>query len=257
MKSEDEEFCKSKFDEFVRRVSGPSLIQWDDVAQQDEPPDYFLYIDGTKYAVEVTILMEKLEVGNLQLPQVAVVASLWRLVDEVEATARRSGFLKGAYVVTFSRPIANFNEVRKQLFDDLLSYVKATQHVSTAPEKIVFKQGIQKCAIRKFQSQKSYIGKMGPSGGKWEGEAAEEICTLLEDRINDKHHKLRNITYPKILLLYDAYRFAGPEMFKSCLSKFVHLNSFYTVFIVPSNEDGWILHSENSNWRSSIPKKAA
>jgi hypothetical protein len=248
MKSKNEEFCKSKFDEFIKTVSKSASIHWEDVAQKDEPPDYCLYLNGTRYAVEVTIMMEKLEVGNLKLPKIAVVASLQQLVDEVEATARRNRYLNGAYVVSFSRPLANFSRIRGQIFDDLLAYVKTTQNVSAAPEQVVFKQGVRKCTIQKFDDQKSYIGRAGPSGGKWEGEIAEEICTLLEERVNVKCHKLGKITDPKILLLYDAYHFASPEMYESCLSKLVHLQSFHTVFIVWSDGPGWVLHSENSNW---------
>jgi len=248
MKSDNEKFCKLKFNEFVKGSSKFNAIRWEDVAQKDEPPDYFLYLNDTKYAVEVTILMEKTEVGNLKLPQIAIVASLWGLVDKVEATAKELDYLNGAYLVSFSRPLANFKRIREQLFNDLLAYVKATKNVSTASEQIIFKRGTQKCTIRKMHDQKSYIGKAGPSGGKWEGEVAEEICTLLEERINSKFHKLRKITEPKILLLYDAYHFASPEMYKSCLNSLAALHSFHTVFIVESNEAGWLLHSENSNW---------
>jgi len=248
MKSKTEEFCKSKFDEFIRAISESTSIRWEGVAQRDEPPDYHLYLNGTKYAVEVTTLMEKIEVGNLELSQTAIIASLWQLVDEVEATARRDNFLNGAYVVSFSRPLANFSKIRGQLFGDLLAYVKTTQNLSTAPEQIVFKQGIQKCTIQKLHDQKSYIGKAGPSGGKWEGEIAEEICTLLEERVNAKHHKLRKISDPKILLLYDAYHFASRAMYESCQSRLTHVRCFHSIFVAGSNESGWILHSQNSDW---------
>ena len=211
MKSKTEELCRSKFDEFMRAISESSSIRWQGVAQRDEPPDYYLYLNGAKYAVEVTSLMEKSEVGNLELPQIAVVASLWQLVDEVETTARRNDFLNGAYVVSFSGPLADFRKIRGRLFDNLLTYVKATRNLSTAPEQVVFQQGIQACTIQKHHDQKSYIGKVPPSRVKWEAEIAEEICALLEERVNAKHHKLREISDPKILLLYDAYHFAVPQ----------------------------------------------
>lgn len=250
MKSENEEFCRSKFDEFIRENSSIASIRWEDVAQRDEPPDYYLSLDGIKYAVEVTILMDKLKVGNLKLSPLAVIASLWSLVDEVEATAKRNHYLNGAYAVSFSRPIVDFSSIRDQLFDDLLAYVKATQNVSTAPEHFVLEQGAQKCAIQKLHDQKGYIGKVGPSGGKWEVEVAEEICTLLEERVSDKRHKLSKIIEPKVLLLYDAYHFANPEMYRSCLDSLAQLRFFNTIFVVPSNQAGWVLYSENSHWLS-------
>jgi len=248
MKSRDEELCRSRFDEFIRAFLKYKSIVWEEVAQRNEPPDYYLHLDGTGFAVEVTILMEQLEVGKLWLPQVAVLSSLWRLVDEVEATAIEKKCLNGAYLVVFSRPIANFRQVREQLFTDLLKYVQTTQNVTAAPESTILKHGRQKCTIRKLHNNKNYIAKAGPSGGKWEGEAAREICLLLENRISDKYHKLRNISKPKILLLYDSYHFANSEMFADCLLAVKHLEFFHTVFIVSSSKPGWILHSTEQDW---------
>lgn len=34
---------------------------------------------------------------------------------------------------------------------------------------------------------------------------------MLEESINDKYQKLKRISNPKILLLFDAYGFAGPK----------------------------------------------
>lgn len=248
MKSENEEFCKSKFDDFIRAKLRYSSIHWDDVAQTDEPPDYFLHLDGIKYAVEVTLLMEKTEAGNLQLPNIAITASLWQLVDEVETNARNDNCLHGAYLVSFSQPVTNFRNIRNQLFSDLLNYVTETQFVRTAPERVIFEHGYQRCTIRKLHDQKNYIGRAGPSGGKWEGEVRDEICDLLEERINSKRQKLSRVAEPKILLLYDAYHFANSEMYKDCVSRVPYLASFHTVFVVQSDSEGFILNSLNTNW---------
>jgi len=89
VKKKSEEFCKSKFDEFLKAVSKSASIQWEDVAQKDEPPDYYLCLNKAKYAVEITSLVEKKEVGDLKLSSFAITSSLWRIVDEVEKTAKR------------------------------------------------------------------------------------------------------------------------------------------------------------------------
>lgn len=248
MKSKTEEFCKSKFDEFIRAIQSASTC-WQD---GDEPPDYYLYLSGTKYAVEITTLMGKSKVGNLELPEIAIIASLEQLVNNVEESARRDGFLNGAYVVSFLRPLSDFGKIRGQLSDDLLAYVRKTRDLSAAPEQVVFEQGIQKCTIQKLHNRNSnsYIGMVGPIGGKWEGEIAEEICLLLEERINDKYHKLRKISDLKILLLYDAYHLASRAMYELCKSRMVCLHSFHAIFVVEVNGPGWILHSENTDWLS-------
>jgi hypothetical protein len=248
VKSENEEFCKLKFDDFIRASSKNYSIVWEDVAQKDEPPDYFLYLDGNKYAVEATILVEKAEVGNLQLPSIEITASLWQITDDVEASAKNITCLNGAYIVSFSQPIANLKSVRDELFSKLLAYVKETQYLSTAPERIVFEHGSQICRIKKLHDEKDYIGQIGPSGSKWEGEAQNEVCKLLTERINSKNHKLSKIKEPKILLLYDAYHFANVAMYKNCIPNIPELASFHTVFVVQVNSVGFLLCSLNTSW---------
>ncbi|NOZ30109.1 MAG: hypothetical protein GXP39_18920 [Chloroflexi bacterium] len=249
MKSKSEKICKLKFDEFVRERSSCKSILWECVAHKHEPPDYFLHLDDTKYAVEVTTLVGKTKIGPLKLSQIGIIASLWQIVDEVEVNARSGNFLHGAYLVSFSQPITNLRDIQDQLSRDLLAYVKTTQSMSAAPEQVVFESAGQKCTIRKLHDQKSYIGKAGPGREKWEDEIVEEVCSLLEERICSKHHKLSRITDPKILLLYDAYHFANMEIYKRCAYKISSLLTlFHTVFIVQSNRDSFTLSSINTDW---------
>ena len=121
MKSDTEELCRLRFDEFLQASLEFGSIAWVDVNQQDEPPDYFLHLDETTYAVEVTTLMGQVEVGKLKLPEIEVVASLWRLVEKVETTAKENDCLNGAYVVSFSRPIDDFKRIQERIYDSLLA----------------------------------------------------------------------------------------------------------------------------------------
>ena len=63
MKSKSEELCKSCFDKYLREQLPDSNVVWEDVEQRYEPPDFYLTIDNAKYAVEVTILILKADVG--------------------------------------------------------------------------------------------------------------------------------------------------------------------------------------------------
>ena len=248
MKSETEEFCKSKFDAFLIKLFASSKVVWQDVAQKDEPPDYYLYLDKSKFAVEVTTLMEKVEVGTATLPEVAIIDSLWRFVDEVELIARNKRCLQGTYIVSFSQPIDDFGIVRDRIQDDLLDYIQATRFFRIIDAEAVFKQGRQQCAIQKLHNESDKITKAGPARSKWEGEAATDICHLLEERLTDKNYKLRNIVYPRILLLYDSYRFAASQMYKDCIPQLSSLASFHTVFVVQGDERSFVLYSQDSGW---------
>jgi hypothetical protein len=114
MKSESEEFCKHSFDNYLRKIIPSSNLTWDEVKKEDEPPDFYLSVNGTIYAVEVTILMQKVNVGTKNpLPASHIRDLLERFVtDEVEVVARNSGYLQGAYLVEFSKPITNFADVK-------------------------------------------------------------------------------------------------------------------------------------------------
>ena len=245
MKSANEEFCKSKFDDFLKKTSVSASIVWQD---GDEPPDYYLSLDDARYAVEVTILMEKLAVGASTMPRIAVIASLWDFVDEVEQIARERNLLHGTYIVRFSKPIENFHSMKENIRTALLYYIESTQDLDKAPSQIVLKRGRQSCVIEKLHSQSDRIHKTGPNNAKGEGEVATEICYLLEEKLAKKRYKLRNVTLPQIVLLYDSYHFADPEMYKHCGSKLSPLASFHTVFVVQSNSEGFILHSQNPGW---------
>lgn len=244
MKSKIEEYCKSEFQDYLESTTQVTQIKW----EEDEPPDYYLYMDGKKYAVEVSTLVQRFRIGELTLSRIGVVASLWDLVDEVERTAEKEATLNGTYVVRFSRPITDFGTVRDQLFQQLLSYMRRTRQHASARERVVFEQGKQRCTIEKLHNQRSHVGKIGPSDAKWEVEITEEVCSLLQERIDTKHDKLRDISDPKVLLLYDAYQLATPKAYQSCLDDLTHLDEFHTVFIAGEGRPRWVLHSKNSGW---------
>ena len=227
--------------------------EWCEVRQQDEPPDYYLAVDGTEYAVEVSTLMETLSVGALSLPHAAIVKSLWTFVDEVQAHAERAALLRGTYVVGFLEPIDGFAAVKDEIRSALLAYLKDTQALRTAPERTVFDRGAQRCSIQKIHNLANKIEKAGPMTVKWEGGAAPEICTILEERLADKKHKLRAIAKPKILLLLDWYHFAHAKMFLECVPRLPCLSCFHTVFVIRSESGNFVLHSENSGWRQGEP----
>lgn len=248
MKSEIEELCRSAFLSFLDSSLSNQDVEWKDVDHKEEPPDYYLWLDNIQYAIEVTTLMEQIDIGKHKFPAITIVASLWRIVDSVEAVAKSNKTLRGAYSVHFTRPIENLNRFRKQIYQNLLVYVENTQLTGSMPEQLIFERGRQKVTIQKINNQKSYIGKIGPTGGKWEVEVAEEICALLEERINTKEKKLRDIQFPKVLLLYDAYHFADLSMFRACLSKIINLSYFHTLFLVQKDLPGIALYSENPEW---------
>jgi hypothetical protein len=90
----------------------------------------------------------------------------------------------------------------------------------------------------------------GPVWVKWEGDAAKDIRDLLNESLNAKAEKLKDITEPKILLLLDRYRLADRQMYEECVAHLSSLSHFHTVFVVRSRKDAFILHTQNPGWLS-------
>jgi hypothetical protein len=250
MKSASEEFCKVSFDTYLQKVISASNRLWRDVEQKAEPPDYYLTLNDTLFAVEVTILIEKVDIGGKKHLPVGIIRDLLAkfVRDEVETVARDKGYLRGTYVVIFSKPISNFADVQYQIQAELLSFISATQTTDKAPAKVIYKNGRQRCSIEKLNSQEDKVVMGGPVLSRWQVEALATAKELLDNRLEEKKHRLRNIGNPKILLLHDKYPFADRETYKTCISELQSLQFFHTIFVVGSDHEGEILYSQELSW---------
>jgi hypothetical protein len=247
MKSESEEFCKVSFDTHLRKIIPTSNLLWTEVAQKAEPPDYYLSVNDKKYAVEVTILIQKMGVGAKNHLPVGIIRDLLDkfVKEEVELVAREGGYLRGAYLVSFSKPITNFSEVKGQMKTQLLSYISETLTVSKASPKVIYKNSKEECKIEKLHSKDDKVVMGGPFILKWEGEVLAEAEQILNERLEEKKYRLRNICLSKILLLHDKYLFANRETYKACISEAPYIHSFHTVFVTGSLVEGEILFSHD------------
>jgi hypothetical protein len=250
MKSESEEFCKSSFEQYLKETTPASTIFWKEVDQKDEPPEYYLCLNGTKYAVEVTILIQKVDVEARKHLPVAIVRDLFAkfVANEIELVARNGNFLQGSYLVYFSKPIVNFARVKGIIKSEVLSYISATQAVSKAPAKIVYERARQKCVIEKLHSEENQVVMGGPVISRWKSDALVEVGQLLNDRLEEKEYKLRNINHPKILLLHNKYYFDVLGTYKPCISTLPSLQSFHAVFSVESPNVVQLLYSQRPDW---------
>jgi hypothetical protein len=256
MKRVDEEFCKAQFDDFIKQFFAPSQVTWEEVARQNEPPDYYLLLNSTKYAVEVTTLIELVSVGeSSSLPHDVISRFFQEFADEVEDIAGAEGYLQGNYLISFSTPIDDFATVRDGIQAKLLEYIRNTSGLERTSLEMVFERAVpqqrpQQCGIQKVGSKPYRVVVGGPAWFKWEGEAAKDICDLLNESLDTKADKLKDIAEPKILLLLDRYRLADRQMYEKCVAQLSSLVHFHTVFIVLGHNEGFTLHTQNRDWLS-------
>ena len=244
-KRESEETCRRSFDAYLASKLDPMDVSWLD---GDEPPDYYLVVEGVKYAVEVTTIMEMVSVGSTEFPIASIVHSLWRLVREVEEEASSEGTLSGTYAVSFLWPITDFAQLRASIREGLLNHVRCTQADDSAPPAVIFEQQGQRCTIQKFHNLSSKIGIAGPMTVGWEVEIQQEACRLLQGVIANKAHKLSQVMFPRILLLLNEYHLVDRAYYKECIPTLTSLGDFHTVFIVEDKDRGYVLYTSGSDW---------
>lgn len=252
MKREDEEYCKTQFDIFLKKFLNSPETEWEEVPQKKEPPDYYLQLDSTRFAVEVTTLLEKIPVGDASpVGAAAVYKTLQDFVGGVETAAKTSGNLRGEYVL-YLTPIDNFSYLRNEIQEGLLEYIRDTRNLEMASWKVVFREIVlphqQLCQIQKVGSKpdKVYVSVAGiPKSG---ADIIRDLCFLLNERLDKKVKLLKKIGEPKILLLLDEYVFSDPEDYKACLDQIPSLDSFHTLFVVQDRRNSFLLNSQHDDW---------
>ncbi|MBN2029593.1 hypothetical protein JW824_05055 [bacterium] len=253
-KSDEEKFCKKCFDGFIRnKLHIEGKANWEEVLKtEDEPPDYFLYIENHKYAVEITstqVMLESL-LSHQPVRQHTYRFSCIRLINEIKRKAISDNLLKGKYFVTFHAPLTgdNYIKEKKKLRNSILEYVKKTRCHSSYKSEGIIQDGKVVCIILKYNNLTNDISEVF-TGIKWiySSNNVDEVYQILkhaiDDKINKFEKKAKPETSPKILLLLNTYEFADEKLYRNCILKITNYNFFHTIFIVWLSGDGFLLHS--------------
>jgi hypothetical protein len=99
-----------------------------------EPPDFWVYMAGRRFAVEVTQVMESLEVGSITLTGRGAIAALRRAVQQIEALARDAGLLRGFYHIHVC-PLPDFRTALPELQARLFAYLSETARVQAGEQR--------------------------------------------------------------------------------------------------------------------------
>lgn len=251
-----QEFCKVRFEAYLRqRSSVAEQIEWQ---EGPDPPDYYLIVGNQKYAVEVTSIAEKIDIGSgKEIEREKLVEYRKRLVAEVESEAKTQGILRGCYVVAFGPllpPWFNLPGRSQKIKCALLKYIQETQDVETAPER-----RITHCWIRKksLSPSQEVVVLFEPWSFWWEGEAVAKACEWLESAIKKKADRLEGADQrlgtklPKILLILHDFSAVNFTVYKCCKLCRENLQSYHTVAIVSGFRDQgvFVLHTVNETWR--------
>lgn len=157
MKQLHEETSKIEFDKYIRIIFPFSQPVWEEV--ENDPPDWFLTIDNTLYAVEATTIVELLGLKNNTLSSFSVSASLHNFVKSIESLAVKKGILNGTYIIKLC-PIPNFSQHQRQLCKFFLNYIRNTRELPEADEKFDGYVGRNRISIRKLNNNENYVNEL-------------------------------------------------------------------------------------------------
>lgn len=209
MKRPDEEHCRAAYDCYLATRFPGVPRDW----EESERPDYFLDLGNERFAVEVTSVVEVVEVRPTPLPALALEASAFRLIERLEAQARAGDELRGTYVVCLSA-IHNFPAHRAGIVGAIGSFIADTRQLAAASKRPLLPSGDDSCTIAKASPDGSHLVLIWDGDAKWEGEAERELTTLLCDAVRAKSVLLAGQRLPIVLLLLDRYHLGSPAVWQ-------------------------------------------
>jgi hypothetical protein len=249
MKRSDEEAAKTGFDCWLSAIISLDR-QWAEVPKSEEPPDYFLILGAKRFAVEVTAITDYLDLGSGVLSGPAITNSLIKFAENVEAEALGLGILNGAYGIS-ADPTPNFADHRESIKSAMFEYLRNTYERESAPESVLYREGICKWCMQKLGLNESCIKMQGVGGGpwRWEGEIRDELSEWLRQALHEKVRKLAKVEAPWILLLIDAYPLGDPKDWIHAISLCEESNAFHTIARLDFNNNTClILKSIEGSW---------
>lgn len=205
----------------------------------DEPPDFWLSIDGTRrFAVEVT----HLENQNKRTVQ----QSLDRVIAAADCEAQSAGCITGTYVVEFnylSSHYLSFMDApgRAELRRKILDYVSRTQ-TTPRPSPTMIEINARLCGlISKLHPEGAVIGWNGVDSddGGWGPDIRERLTSYLQSALPRKAAVASRVGAPTILVLYDLFRFTEPVGFRECVRSIPESTKFALIYVVQDRGQGF------------------
>lgn len=210
--------------------------------QKKDPPDFDFFIDGKKYAVEVTQIKSR---RKAILNEKLIIEKTYRLnqfnfIKGVEKNAIQKGILHGLYWVKFFDPIISqkFNKIKNQIKKQIFEYICRTNNIDTSKKELIYINSKKIASISKINNSANKICPTEFQGLWPESPEKIEICLqMIEEAVNEKKRKLLNnkINYPRILLLVGVSSHCSIDTFIKCKKKIGEINNiefFEAIFII-------------------------
>jgi hypothetical protein len=255
VKIEREHLCAKAFEKFLASNLNVSLPCWSLVPKSQQPPDFYLSLGEMAFAVEITSteVMRDAAIGGGQVREEEYELAHIALVRELETEAIRRGLLRGAYVISFPKPLvaSKFSRAKEKIILRLLEEIEQAQALQLPSYIHVEYQGQKVCDIQKVGEHANEIFWAFEDGGWVESsEFVSLVLSLLQHVLIVKKTKLekKREYHPAILLLLNTYPLATPEIFQRCVNQISATSYFHTIYLVNGDGTGSVLYSKEKDW---------
>ncbi len=221
----EEEQAKGYFNGFLEARYSPRDILWED---GDEPPDYWLTLSGARYAVEVTSILERANIGTSVTSHLTVWKAIRDFVETIEEEALKEGILNGSYHVGF-KPVNNLKSAKAGIRKSIKDFVHKTKDVNETDSHSLPVDGSCFWTIKKTGGNNDHL-YIGTTETRW-GEDIEGLVFLADQAIENKINKLKHIRCDKVLILLVAYPWVKTSTWES-LVNIELITKFHTIMAV-------------------------
>lgn len=223
-------------------------ILWREVEDEDEPPDYFLFLDDTKFSVEITTIVRNINIGNQEKTTTGITAAISNFLNKIEQEVKTDGKLNGKYVAVIP-PLSNFSTLRFQMKQSMFKYISKTKNDLEHERKNLLPLIDKKCFIKKVSNEGRSIEEVIDYGIETVKILNNQLDNLIKNRIKVKNSRLENISYPKILLLIDNYNYSKTDLWKESVITSEYNDCFHTIARI-NGSDVDILQTKIKDWRN-------
>jgi hypothetical protein len=245
MKRRHELICQTEFEKLFAATFPDLAFTWHE--PEVDPPDWYLDVGESRFAVEATSVTEIFTLGGTQIPSPGVYVSLASFVNDLEETARSQGILSGSYLVCLS-PIPNFPQHRASLESQFMAYIKDTQNLASAPLLFLGFIGNNEVSIQKVGGIEDRVAEAISMEAKSGGQAREELKSYLDAALATKTHKLRAVQEPTVLPILDDFHYSHVADWRTAIAQSPDRASFSAIVRISPPDDSSVIWPTDASW---------
>jgi hypothetical protein len=234
--------CKKILKDYFKKQGFIKIRVINRSKQKKDPPDFDFFIDGKKYAVEVTQTKSRRKaiLDNKSVIEKTYRTSKFNFIKDIERNTIEKGILNGVYNVKFIDAIISkkFNMIKKPIKKQIIDYIFRTNNAESSKEEIIYIKNKKIASISKLNIGLNKIYSTEFHGLWPESSENIEICRqMIEEAVNEKKDKLLNnkINYPRILLLVSISSHCDIDTFKEYkkrVNEISNIEFFEAIFII-------------------------